>query len=292
MNTKPSNLMSELTELADKRLNEATIVHPSTPPIDSADLFSSAAYWRRYENTVAVYTDLKGSTKLAADNMWDKSTASIYDAAIEPMARIFAAYGVDYTSIQGDGGFGLFTGKNAVERAVCAAISVQTFSTDVLKPLIEHRWADVKNPPVTGFKTGIATSTLLGRKVGIPRTDHQAPVWAGRAVNYAAKASQQADAHTTIVTARVWNLIRQNDYLVLSCGCPDDSDDSGVGELWTPFRIEHVGPKDAEGRTLGAHWCPNHGDEFCRAVLRGDTRRDGDDVKAARALMSRQRLAS
>jgi hypothetical protein len=225
---------------------------------------------------------------LAADGMWNKSTASIYDAAIEPMARIFDSFGSDYISIQGDGGFGLFTGDLAVERAVCAAVSIQTFSFKKLAPLIQTRWASVKMPPVTGFKTGVATSTLLGRKVGIPRTDHQAPIWAGRAVNYAAKASQQANAHQTVITAPIYDVVAKNDYLALSCGCPTGT----ISKLWTPTPIEHVGSNDSAGQYLDNSWCDKHGDEFCNAVLAGEHRRDDENVKAARSQLTMERKAS
>lgn len=285
---RPSEMLAELGDLAKKRLNEPTTVVETNPPIDASGLYSVAASWRRYDGVVAVFADLKGSTKLAADGMWDKSTASIYDAAIEPMARIFDSFDTDYTSIQGDGGFGLFTGELAIERAVCAAVSIQTFSIEKLAPLIEARWSDVKNPPATGFKTGVATSTLLGRKVGIPRTQHQAPIWAGRAVNYAAKASQQAGAHQTVITKPLYDVVAKNDYLAVSCGCPHGT----AHRLWKPVIINHVGPKDADGQYLESGWCDTHGDEFCAAVLAGEHRREDDSVKAVRSQLTMERLAS
>lgn len=284
----PSKMLTELGDLASSRLNDATTVVDTVPPIDSADLYSGAASWRKYKGVVAVFTDLKGSTKLAADGMWNKSTASIYNAAIEPMARIFDSFESDYISIQGDGGFGLFTGELAVERAVCAAVSIQTFSINKLSPLIKARWADVKNPPVTGFKTGVAISHLLGRKVGIARTDHKAPVWAGRAVNYAAKASQQANAHQTVITGPIFDVVSKNDYLTFSCGCNAEL----VARLWQPTTIAHVGSNDADGQSLNSSWCTIHGDEFCEAVLAGERRREDENVKSARAQLTRERLAS
>lgn len=282
----PSTSLAELRKLAASRLNEATNVVDTNPPIDTGDLYSQAATWRKYPGVVAVCADLKGSTKLVADGMWDKSTASIYDAAVEPMARIYAQFGCDFIDIQGDGGFALFTGDLAVERGVCAAISLQTFSKEHLVPLIGERWKESSKPPQTGFKLGVASSALLARKVGMPRTAHSAPVWAGRAVNYAAKAAQQAGVHRMLITKAVADVVKRNDYLAFSCGCVNGEPGGEPTELWKPTTIEHVDAGNSAGACLESTWCQRCGDDFCASILDGEARREDTKALRARATMT------
>lgn len=287
----PSSAMQSMRDIAKNRLTEATLVENQAPPIDAdEDLYSQAAKWKKYESAVTVTADLKGSTKLVADGMWVSSTAAIYDAAIEPMARIFAGFDCDFVDVQGDGGFALFTGELAVERAVCAGISVQTFSKEHLVPLIEDKYKNAKKQPKTGFKVGIASSDVLARKVGIPRTNHQAPIWAGRAVNYAAKAAQQADLHRILVTSQIGDVVQGNDYLAFSCGCVGGVAQGRYNSLWTPEKIEHVDAKSSAGLALTSTWCGSCGDEFCAAVLSGNKRRV--ETKALRAQLTRSRISA
>lgn len=105
------------------------------------------------------------------------------------------------------------------------------------------------------------------------RTAHQEEVWPGKAVNYATKAAQCADAHELIVTATVWNRIQKNHYLTHTCGCPDGATCTSV---WTPFTIGRLrnDESDRDGRVLRSAWCDAHGSEFCQAVLDGKTNRD------------------
>lgn len=287
----PSSAIQSMRDIAKRRLVEATEVEDQAAPIDAdEDLYSQAAKWKKYQKVVTVTADLKGSTKLVADGMWVKSTAAIYDAAIEPMARMFDAFDCDFVDVQGDGGFALFTGDLAAERAVCAAISIQTFSKEHLVPLIEDKYRSATKKPKTGFKLGVATSDVLARKVGIPRTDHQAPIWAGRAVNYAAKAAQQADLHRILVTRQIGDVIQGNDYLAYSCGCVDGRAKGSFSSLWSPEQIDHVDSASAEGLVLESTWCSNCGDDFCAAVLRGETRRT--ETKPLRAQATRARMSA
>jgi class 3 adenylate cyclase len=255
------------------------------------DLFIEARKWHLLENVVAVVADLQGSTNLGYGKHL-ASTAAIYEASTGGLTRALAAYEPNYIAIQGDGAVALFWGDDAMARAVCAGITVKTFSERHLVPLLAGKWPDL---PTTGLKVGIASSRVLVKKVGIPRTSHQEPVWAGKAVNFAAKCAQQAVAGELIVTGSVWDFVERNDYLSLSCSCG-----SGPAELWGNVTIEKITGDEGEdaGRLLHAAWCVIHGAEFCAAVLAGETeRRDAsepreDMVKALRrsAFVEAQRV--
>ena len=70
----------------------------------------------------------------------------------------------------------VFWGDLRYERALCAGITIKTFSVDMVERL-EKRWDDL---PETGFKVGVASSRLLVKRIGTPRNPaQQEPVWAG-----------------------------------------------------------------------------------------------------------------
>jgi class 3 adenylate cyclase len=242
----------------------------ATLPVDVAKLPLIARRWVRIEDVFAVVADLKGSTNLGYSKH-TASTASIYEAATGGLVKIYKEFGADFVQIQGDGGFALFWGDQAFERAICTAITVKTFSEKNLVKKLEKKWNEI---PKTGFKVGVAASSLLVKRVGVPKTDIEEPVWVGKAVNYAAKCAQQADAHELIVTGSVWDSIEGNDYLSTSCGCGAGFG-PGPSALWSPIEIEKIREEDGErgGQVLTSTWCDTHGSEFCEAILLGRTTR-------------------
>lgn len=223
--------------------------------------------WHRLRDAVAVVADLKSSTQLGL-NKHAASTASIYQAATGGIVQVFDDFDADFVAIQGDGAFGLFWGDGRFARAVCAGITIKTFSEKHLWPRLEKKWPAL---PETGFKVGIGSSPLLVKRVGVPRTDHQEPVWAGRAVNYAAKAAQQADRHEMIVTGTVWDWASSNDYLAVSCTCAEPNPN-----IWQDVTINKIPDNDAdrEGKLLTSTWCDNCGPTFCAAILAGNKNRN------------------
>jgi class 3 adenylate cyclase len=234
--------------------------------LDVDDLPIVARKWHKLADAVAVVADLKNSTQLGL-NKHAASTASIYEAATGGVVQIFGEFDADFVAIQGDGAFALFWGAGRLARAVCAAITVKTFSEESLVPRLGKKWSEL---PATGLKVGVANSPLLVKRVGVPRTDHQEPVWAGRAVNYAAKAAQQADQHQLIVTGAVWDWASGNEYLAVSCSCKDPSP-----SIWQDVTIAKIPDSDGdrEGKLLLARWCKVHGADYCAAVLAGQKSR-------------------
>ncbi|UAK31980.1 hypothetical protein K8O92_30315 [Nocardia asteroides] len=226
-----------------------------------------ARRWHKSTDVVAVFADLKNSSQLGV-SMHAASTASVYEAAVGGAVDILDKFGANYLDIQGDAAFGVFWGDMRTERALCAGITIKTFSPAMAEQF-ESKWP---TQPDTGFRVGIAASTILVKRIGVPRhPNKQKPVWAGRAVNYASKAGSACDRHGLVVTGTVWDRIETNDYLTATCDCGTPSD-----RLWEDITIERLragDEADAAGRQLTAPWCRIHGEQFCRAILDGKKRR-------------------
>lgn len=278
----------DLTALLEDLDDDTKAELASTPEVvDKGDDLSVdelpvvARRWHKLDDAVAVVADLKNSTKLGTGK-WAASTASIYQASTGGVVQVFDQFAADFLAIQGDGAFALFWGERRYERALCAGITIKTFSLDLVERL-EGKWPDL---PETGFKVGIASSRLLAKRVGTPRNPaQQEPVWAGKAVNYAAKAAQGAARHELVVTGTVWDVVERNDYLAVSCPCGDGPS----LDIWRDVEIERLpeGDPEAQGRLLSACWCDVHGAEYCTAVMNGERHRD-DATQLRTALQSSQ----
>lgn len=246
--------------------------------------------WVKLENVVAVVCDLKGSTALDTDKH-DSSTASIYEAATGGAVATLHEFNADFIAIQGDGAFGLFWGDLGVERAMCAGVTIKTFSKNSLVKRLEKRW---QSGPETGFKVGVASGRVLTKLVGTLRTpEEQEPVWAGTPVNYATKAAQKADRHQLIITDSVWQSIQGIDYLRFSCGCTDGRPGSPKDVLWSEVVIDRIPEErsDRVGQLLQTTWCGDHGTDYVKAILSGQ-RRNPVMVDLRKALQQKQALAS
>jgi len=229
------------------------------PPIE-------ARRWLRVEDVTAVVADLKSSTKLGL-NRNARSTASIFEAALRPVVDIFYQFEAGWIPIQGDAVIGIFWGPSALQRSVCAGITVKTFSEKHLVERLTRKWPQM---PETGFKIGIASSTMLVKRVGRPSTPHQALVWPGKAVSYAAKAAESGDTGKMIVTGSVWDAVEDNDYITFTCDCG-----TPTPTLWQDHEILQLDHDDIErsGRCLTSSWCNNCGEVFCTQILAGETDR-------------------
>lgn len=270
----------DLASILDTASEETAAVLKKNPPvtdIDPEDLDADdlpdaeETTWFRLKNVVTVFADLKSSTQMGIGKH-AASTAAIYRAATGNVAQIMNGLDANFIQIQGDGVIGLFWGDKAFERAVCAGITVKTFSEKTLQPKIESRWEDTP----TGFKVGIASGRVLVKNIGTPSNENQQePVWAGKPVNYAAKAAQQADRNELIVTGTVWLAIENNDYLTVSCTHGAEDSSPAPATLWTDIAIEKLGHDvdDSAGRLLSACWCDDCGPTFMKSILEGETTR-------------------
>ncbi|KUH83144.1 MULTISPECIES: adenylate/guanylate cyclase domain-containing protein [unclassified Mycobacterium] len=274
--------MKQLDDILQAVDGDVSDVLQKNPPVDDIDPDNlnadelpdaSGSKWLRVDNIVAAFVDLENSTQMSVGKH-PRSTAAIYRAATGNAVRILHEFQADFIQIQGDGAFGLFWGNGAIERAICAGITVKTFSERYLEPALESKWPKA---PKTGFKVGVASGRTLVKKIGTPRNPaEQEPVWAGKPVNYAAKAAQQASRRQMIVTGSVWLAIENNDFLTTSCG--HDSAGGVLAQpstLWEDVRIEKLDHDDDEamGRMLSACWCRECGADFVAAILNGETTR-------------------
>lgn len=262
------DINAALAELEDRThgelANPVEIIDCETFP---ESFYSEARKWKRIEEVVAVVADLKGSTRLNFGKHANTS-ARLYEAVTGGLVRMVTPFEPDFVDIQGDGLFALFHGTRRFERAFCAAVSMKSFGEMVLEPAIAQQFSD--RFPDTGIKVGMAVGTLVVKSVGARGTNE--PVWAGKPVNWATKCAQTADKHQLIVTTGVWKKLKNNDYIVWSCGCP-----TGVPvELWNLVQVEKLPEDQVECHVLNSEWCAKHGSDFCQAILDGS--RDRDDV--------------
>lgn len=246
-------------------------VEESGHSLDLSSLPVAARRWVRVEEIVAVVADLRHSTSLGTGNQHAASTASIYEAAVYPAVRILVETKADDLAIQGDGVVGIYWGERRFERAFAAGVTIKTFSSKTLVERLERRWPELAEVG-TGFKTGIAASSILVKKIGIPRSDHQKEVWAGKAVNFASKAAQAGERNDLIVTGTAWDILSKNDYIAYSCSC----NRGPSPRLWEDIEIRNIPTEKDEhlGRRLTTEWCSVHGREFCSAILAGESRRE------------------
>lgn len=242
--------------------------------------------WLKIPSVVAVMFDLKDSTHLGTGRH-DTSTARIYKTAVESAVAVLNEFEANFIDIQGDGGFGLFWGDLAFERALCAAITVRTFSDDLVAQY-ETKWDDGKLP-ATGFKIGISCGRVLVKQLGTPRNvDEQEAVWAGKPVNYAAKAAQSADRHEIVVTGSIWDHFQDNDYVAYSCGCGG----APSSTLWSDFTIDRLNDEyERYGRIVTVPWCASCGPSFCAAIRSGGKKRD-DIPDHVRTHLAKTQMAS
>lgn len=233
-------------------------------------LSSTSHKWMKLPEVVAVAFDLKSSTKLGLGRH-DRSSARIYESGVGGAVKCLNRYGADFIDIQGDGGFGLFWGEKAYERALCSAITLKTFSVKFVERLVAQFGDDL---PDTGFKLGIHSGRTLVKRIGtLRKQEEQEAVWAGKAVNYAYKCAQSADAHVLVVTEKVFEKFKKNDFVVYSCGCADGAVPSN--DLWREATIEEKLPDDENTVfAVSSPWCANCGPGFAEAIMNGETKRD------------------
>lgn len=277
-----NQLVDDCGESARGELRTPVEIEPveEFPEID--DLYVERRTWKKIDDVVVVVADLKGSTKLNFDR-FAQTSARLYEAVTGNMVRIVSSFQPAFVDIQGDGLFALYHGDGRYRRAMCAAVTVKTFSERHLVPAIEETMSD--RFPDTGLKVGMAAGILAAKKVGVRGTNE--PVWAGKPVNWAMKCASKADRNELIVTRRVFQKFESNDYVTHSCGCGKNLEGENVPglvaptELWTSTTVETLPDEDVECKLLRSNWCAIHGDEFCTAILEGKTRREDMAPQAA-----------
>jgi class 3 adenylate cyclase len=266
---------------ADRARNElktpVEIVEVDNFP-EREDMYVDARKWTRMDDVVALAVDLKGSTALDFKGKHANTSARLYEAVTGCGVRLLSDFNPQFVDIQGDGFFALFHGERRYERALCAGITLKTFSSRDLVPAIEETMSD--RFPKTGLKVGLAASALVVKRVGTRKTNE--PVWAGKAVNWATKCAQRADAHELIATSKVFNKFANNNYVTHSCGCLNGEPGGSISYLWSDTVVEALGDGNVDCKLLKTCWCKNCGSDFCQAILDGKRGRD-DVIKSVAA---------
>lgn len=238
------------------------------PDVDSLRL--EKRQWARIKNVVAVVVDLKGSTKLDFKHR-PNTSARLYEAVTGNCVRIARRFEPSFVDIQGDGLFALYHGEGAHRRAMCAAITLKSFSARCVVPRIDDGMDE--RFPKTGLKVGMSAGVLVVKKVGVRGGNE--PVWAGKPVNWASKCAQEAEANELIVTESVYGKFENNTYVRYSCGCQGDQWTGNYKDLWSEVQVETIPDTTVRCMRLQSSWCEVHGDEFCDAILTGKSRRPG-----------------
>ena len=272
---KLDEVRASVTEQLDTQANLGVqIVEQKNIPKEGP---ASGGLWWRIPGATAIFADIKRSTSISVNGS-RTDAAYAYTYFLRAMSVIFDRFGARYIDIQGDGVFGLFSGKDSLFSAAACAITMKTHMERVVEPRFRKDASTHQ-----GLKVGIGVDqgTLLVRRLGIRGTG-QNEVWAGRPVNVAAKLSSVAGDNQVMVSDRVFaeysnaSKIRQR-ALLWSCGCSSGKPKAGLGlpagqttHLWTKVAVpENLGFDFHNAHRLKTMWCGKHGSEFCEAVVTG-----------------------
>ena len=231
--------------------------------------------WLQVPEVTAIFVDLKGSTGLNA-RFGAEAAAHAYTYFNRAMAVILYGFHARYVDVQGDGLFGLFSGKGS--RFLAAACAI-TMRTQVETVIAERFRQDVSADWELRAGIGVDRGELLERQLGLRGTGMN-EVWAGTPVNMAAKLSGVAGPNEVAVSERVFSdyqqsaKIRQR-VLLWSCGCKGSARGRGLDlpadqaeYLWQSAPAsENLGLDFDQVHRMGRAWCPVHGAEFCEALV-------------------------
>lgn len=272
------DFLDELTTKTKEHLTTSIDVVKSRDFPNPGSLPLGTPNWKRIEDTVVVSADLKNSTAISYSKQ-DRVGARMYEASTGGAVRVVNQFEPDFVDIQGDGIFAIFHGERAHERAIAAAFTLKSFSANGLSPLLKEYLGE--QAPVigeSGLKIGVAGGTLLAKRVGV-RGEHNEVVWAGRPVNFATKCAAAGDRHDIIATKSVFDAVKHSDYIVFSCGCVLGQDASAPRPLWAEHEVEALGESHSTAYIYPgpSAWCVRHGNDFCAAILAGNTDRNDID---------------
>ena len=233
--------------------------------------------WFQIPQATAVFADLKNSTELNATD-GPHAAAVAYTYFIRAMTLILDGFSAKYIDIQGDGIFGLFSGRGSIFQAAACGVTMRT--------LVEEEVAvRFGKDTAAGWKLtagiGIDSGTLRVRRLGLQGAEKN-EVWAGMPVNAASKLSSLAGPNQVVVSEKVFAQYNQASQLrrrvlLWSCGCRGRSGHSGlaipVGEtshLWDEITVpKRTGLKFSRAYRLKSAWCPRHDAELCEALITG-----------------------
>lgn len=222
--------------------------------------------WIKIPELICCFVDMQGSTKLSAE-LHEKGTAKAYRFFTNTAIKIFHHFEAAYIDVKGDGVFALFD-FDQPHRALAATVSFKTFVGKEFTPKLEA---------ATGLRIGghygIDRGSVLVRKLGlkaIDRSDRQNEVWAGQPINVAAKLAGLSQNETVLVSDRYHKRLT-GDRALKTCGCQNGQFVGSYQDLWEKVDLSSDGRFEFNtGWLLRSSWCPTHGKEFCRDLVRYD----------------------
>lgn len=156
-----SKILEDTGERAAKELRTPVTIEEVEEFLPLDTLYVEKRTWKKIEEVVVVSADLKGSTKLNF-RKYAQTSAELYEAVTGNMVRIVDAFQPEFVDVQGDGLFALYHGDGRYRRALCAAITLKSFSEHKLVPAIEESMPD--RSPETGLKVGMAAGSSPSRR--------------------------------------------------------------------------------------------------------------------------------
>ena len=161
------------SQLAQQAASGVRIVEqddvPDTGPV-------RGGVWLQIPEVTSIFVDLKGSTGLNA-RLGAEAAAHAYNYFNRAVAVILNGFQARYVDVQGDGLFGLFSGRGS--RFLAAACAI-TMKTQVETVVAERFRRDVRANWELRAGIGVDRGKLLVRQLGLRGTDMN-EVWAGDA---------------------------------------------------------------------------------------------------------------
>lgn len=222
-------ILNEITAAVSSQLDQQRALGVQITTVNDVPETGPAnrGLWFQIPQVTAVFADLKGSTALNATD-GRKNAAFAYTYFTRAMSVILDGFGSKYTDVQGDGIFGLFSGKGSIFKAVACAVTMRTLT----ERQVAVRYANVTSSDrELSARIGIDQGALLVRQLGLREAKEE--VWAGKPVNTASKLSSLAEPNQVVVSERVFaqykrvSRLRQQ-ALFQGCGCRGRSNRGGL----------------------------------------------------------------
>ena len=217
------SFFNELEKDSEKRYADFAIEEIGSIKKITEDAYLEKPTWLGGdEEFVCLFIDLDHSSKISFKKH-PKTMAKIYDYFTQNIVDILNQESIkaDYIDIKGDGAFGIYEGKNAAFKALCAAITFKSFFENYIRP----KFKDIY--PEFNCKIGIHQDKILVKKIGIRGDNNE--VWAGRVVNNAAKISSLSkeirekdgidpDYSILVVSEKIYSILAtKHDHAIMSC---------------------------------------------------------------------------
>ena len=257
-------IIDEETELFGRR--PAVTLMNRVPDTMRIPIGGNGLNWIKVPDLICCFVDMEGSTKLSAE-LHERGTAKAYRFFTNTAIKIFHHFEAAYIDVKGDGVFALFD-FDQPHRALAATVSFKTFVSKEFTPKLQKA-ANLK----IGGHYGIDSGSVLVRKLGlkaIERTDRQNEVWAGQPINVAAKLAGLSTNETVLVSGRFHGKLK-GERALKSCGCQGGQYVGVHVDLWDEVDLSGDDRFEFDkAMRLKSSWCPTHGKEFCRDVVRYD----------------------